>query len=78
MTKDLVGDELNQILTATLIPDFQKSLTDKVYLDYIKQNEYLKNIEGNIKKKLQSKKGNYTKITKNIKKRGKNNLLNII
>ena len=39
---ELVGDELNKMLEATLIPDFKKSLTEKAYLDYIKQNEYLK------------------------------------
>ena len=41
---DLVGDNLNQMLEATLIPDFQKSLMDKAYKDYIKQNEYFKKI----------------------------------
>ena len=51
LTPDLVGDDLNKVLEAVLIPDFEKSLTEKAYTDYLKHQEYLKNIEGNIKKK---------------------------
>ena len=39
---DLVGDELNKVLEAVLIPDFEKTLKEKAYKDYLKHQEYLK------------------------------------
>ena len=61
------------MLEATLIPDFKKSLTEKAYLDYIKQNEYLKTYRIRHKEKKQLISVNYTRIMKSSDKRhGKN------
>ena len=42
LNPDLVGDDLNKILEAVLIPDFQKKINDKAYTNYLKHQEYLK------------------------------------
>ena len=41
LNSDLVGDDLNQILEAVLIPDLQNK-NDKAYTNYLKHQEYLK------------------------------------
>ena len=58
---DLVGEELNKVLEATLIPDYDKTIKDKAYKAYLKHQEYLRTYRQKHKEEITLKSRDYYK-----------------
>ena len=76
LNPDLVGDDLNKILEAVLIPDFQKKINDKAYTNYLKHQEYLKTYRKKHNEEITIKTRETYKNNEEYRQKGKENQLN--
>lgn len=73
---DLVGEELNKVLEATLIPDYEKTIKDKAYKAYLKHQEYLRTYRQKHKEEITLKSRDYYKQNEEYRQKVKENQQN--
>ena len=71
-----MGDELNKILESVLIPDFEKTLNEKAYKDYLKHQEYLKTYRRKHKDEITIKSREIYKHNEEYRQKVKENQIN--